>query len=615
MTMKTKKSLFAHEYEMFLGWAGNYPTDAPNCQSSIAMAKKLYEQKKYAVSIEHYMKLINWRKTVGVVGEGLFKALYTQGQFELARNMVGFLRKDAKKEAPWDYMLAQAWFAEGDYQRTTTYCEQSLIVHPQHHDVYPLLADAYCSLEQWDHAIETMEKYLKLAKESVPLLNRYAIILKKCHQYDRALDIYQKAIRINSQQPISYYNRGLLHLEMGNFKAALSDFELTLKQNPKLHEARNHIASIYLHEGKWSLGFEHLTQTLKADAKNIDALVLSVWFHAIGGRHHAMWKAYEARRLKPFMRQKSKQYKLPSWDGVIDEKCHKLLVWREQGIGDEIMFAGVMQQLLNNSKALKIAYICDQRLHKILGDILPNTQFIAPDDKEQINKAITSCHAQIPIGSLAYRSGLFENWRYQQSAFIAIDTEQAQKKRQDIIAKYTNNPDDVKIIGLNWRSDNRMVGMTRSIELAQILPLLREESFVFMPLQYKMSDEELAFLREELGHRLYYDRDLDCFSDMVGLRDHIGLCDALLSVDNSTLHLAGAMGKKTYALLPNQADWRWLIAPEPTNAGHIPKITNIWYDNISFFHQNGASWNSAMDKLFAKISQDFKIEKPIIAAM
>ena len=600
--MKSKKHIIEFQDEMLLGWAGEYPKDAPSCEKSIHQAKNYFKDKKYKFALDCYMKLINWRRPLGLVGEGIFKILHIQKNYELARNIISFIRHDAKNEAAWDFMLAKSYLADGHFKQAGDACDKAIIIDKNNHDAKALRAEIFVANEEFDKAIALFEDYMQKVDKSINVLNQYASILKKSGHFDNALDVYQQAIRTDDNNISSMYNRGLLYMQCGNFTAAINDFDTILRKNKNFHMARNHIASILLQQGKWSLGYDNVCHTLRCDPKNIDALILSVWFHAAHGRHEAMWKAYEARRLKSFMIEKSKFYQLKSWNGDITENQNRILVWREQGIGDEIMFAGVMQQLLKQQPLLHIAYVCDQRLHHILQDILPRTFLINPKDREHIKKAIMSCHAQIPIGSLAYRAGLFQSWRYKPTKFIQQDDKKSQNLREKILNSYN---DKKTIIGLNWRSDNSMIGHSRSITIDELSKILQMEEFVFVPLQYKMSEQELKLLKQYAHHNIYYDSTFDAFHNITDVCDYIGACDAIISVDNSTLHLAGAIGKKSYVLMPNHADWRWLISDKQIPASHEQKLTNIWYDNMEFFAKNGSNWNHAIERVMHKLKQHY----------
>jgi hypothetical protein len=155
-------------------------------------------------------------------------------------------------------------------------------------------------------------------------------------------------------------------------------------------------------------------------------------------------------------------------------------------------------------------------------------------------------------------------------------------------------------IGLSWRSLNDKLGAARSLALADLVGALTTKDsqgfdpgrFNFVNLQYSSTQEELDWVKEHLGVEVINFEDLDNYSDIDGLAALIDACDAVVSIDNSTVHLSGALGKKTFVLLPYSSDWRWgLNAP-----------VSYWYPSVHLFRQaTPGEWTAPLCSLQAAL--------------
>jgi ADP-heptose:LPS heptosyltransferase len=145
-----------------------------------------------------------------------------------------------------------------------------------------------------------------------------------------------------------------------------------------------------------------------------------------------------------------------------------------------------------------------------------------------------------------------------------------------------------RVCGIAWRSANKRFSAAKSIDPAQLRPLLDTPDTVFVNLQYGAVDAELEALHAQTGFRIHRIEGLDVREDIDGLAALIDACDAVVTVSNVTAHLAGALGKRGAVLVPYSKGrlWYW----------HQGDERSLWYPGLSVFWQDDPSgWSRPVD--------------------
>ena len=148
-------------------------------------------------------------------------------------------------------------------------------------------------------------------------------------------------------------------------------------------------------------------------------------------------------------------------------------------------------------------------------------------------------------------------------------------------------------IGLSWRGGTAKSRRDqRSMTLDQLRPLLARDDCIFVSLQYGDVRDEIEKYNESAGRKIvHFPKDsIDDFDDLAGL---IGALDLVISVQNATVHLCGALGKKCLAMLPWKAEWRYGKSGSQM----------IWYSSIELFRQSeSGNWDDVLDAVNSRLS-------------
>jgi ADP-heptose:LPS heptosyltransferase len=267
-----------------------------------------------------------------------------------------------------------------------------------------------------------------------------------------------------------------------------------------------------------------------------------------------------------------------------------ILIWSEQGIGDQIFFSSLLQDAFKvpNNFILSI----DPRmifLYQRSFKKFPNVSFIS--SKEFVDEDTYDFH--LPIGNLGkfFRGSLID-FKNQPLNFLKSDNE-----KTILLKKIIRNSAKV-ICGIAWKSKNEQFGSDKSLSLKQLLPILNLPNINFISLQYGDTKEEVKYLYDEYGIDIRTVNEIDNFNDIDGLSSLIDSCDFVITSSNITAHLSGALGKKTYLLTPYSVGkiWYW----------HETRNKSLWYPSVNIYRQeSNKSWNLPINNIILDLGDHY----------
>jgi ADP-heptose:LPS heptosyltransferase len=253
------------------------------------------------------------------------------------------------------------------------------------------------------------------------------------------------------------------------------------------------------------------------------------------------------------------------------------LVWGEQGVGDEIMFSGLIPDVIRTGNRCLLD--CDPRLNPLFTRSFPGIDVVSGIDLMRDPKLDIAAH--VPSGSLP---SLF---RASHAAFASTTSPYLVADpvaRERFRAHYN---DGRRLIGLAWYTKNRSKGRDRSIDLSLFASLFARSDIRWVSLQYGDHDD-LQSQAASANTPILIDRSVNQFSDIDLFAAQIAALDMVVTIDNSTAHLAGALGVPALVLLPFVSDWRWLQAREDSP----------WYPTLRLFRQpEHGDWQSVMQRV------------------
>ena len=407
---------------------------------------------------------------------------------------------------------------------------ESLNINPDDHEAYNNLALVLRELRHFDDALKALNKALSLEPNYSKGLNNRGNILQDLMRFDEAMINYEQAISLTPESAEAFNNRFLALKELGRFDEAMADLNKAIALDPTYPEAHWNKALQLLLFGEFAEGWP-----------------LFEW----------RWKTKQHIETELITSK-------PQWSG---EANKRVFLWAEQGIGDEIMYASLIPELAATSSKLIVQ--CDERLIPLFKrSFIDGIEYRcrkspAPEDSYD-------CH--IPMGSLPniFRPSL-DSFSKAPKAYLHCESERSQELRKTLLKGEAKT-----LIGISWNSSSPIAGAHhRNITLSDMAQHLDAPDVQLVNLQYGDVSDEIAKLKEDHSIEVAEVSEIDNRNDIDGLAALIMACDRIVSIDNATVHLAGALGANTRVLLPFNRSWQW----------GLDRSDSYWYGSLQLHRQ------------------------------
>lgn len=456
--------------------------------------------------------------------------------------------------------------------------DRALKLKPDFALAYCLRADVLVAMARNAEALASVERALELKPGLAEAHNNRAVALRRLGRNEEAVAGYDRALALRTDYPGAHANRAVSLLELGRAPEALAAVDRAIAidaANPDYHNIRgNVLQDLHRHrEALEAYARVRLLQPGHAEGawnESVCRLLL--------GDFEAGWPLFESRWSSGQMIAELKPVQ-PRWDGRRIEG--RLLVWGEQGVGDQIHQLGMAGGLPGLAADPVLAV--SEKLLPLVARSFPGWCVIGLRAAER-----EPCVAQIPLGSIG---ALFRR-RWQdfpgRRRYLEPDAEKVAALRRQL------HRDGRRLVGLSWHSIAPKVGAAKSLELASLEPLLRRPDLRFVSLQYGDTAAERRVVRERLGIEVAQAEGLDLFNDLDSLAALVAACDTVVTISNTTAHLAGALGVDTQLMLPRGVarHWYW----------HEGRDDSPWYPSLRIHRQlRAGDWAPVLDAVNAAL--------------
>lgn len=450
---------------------------------------------------------------------------------------------------------------------------------------------------QIDDAITCFEKALRIKPDNAKTCNNLGIALHDKKQYDEAINIYRRAVLLDSNLADAYNNLGKSLKEKGLLDEALSNYQKAIQLNPKYIEAYNNLGMVYKDKGladeaicnyrkalqlrpDYSDAYNNLGIALQYKRQVEEAITcyrkalqinpndaVTHWNLSLAlllsGNFKDGWREYEWRlKVKDFNFPKINR---PLWNGS-DISGRSILLHAEQGFGDTIQFiryAPLVAQL-----GARVIVRCQKEVRTLIQDMQGIEQVVDYD------KQPPDCDIYCPLLSLPFIFGTTPAGIPSDIPYVKINGILVQEWKNRIQKDYSKLK-----AGIVWSGREQ-----RSLSLELFVPLLQTGGITFYSLQ---KGEAAKQAKNHYGDMklVDYTEGITDFSDTAAL---IGNLDLIITVDTAVAHLAGALGKPVWTLLPFAPDWRWMLDREDSP----------WYPTMRLFRQPlSGDWESVINRV------------------
>ena len=424
--------------------------------------------------------------------------------------------------------------------------QQSVSIKPDYYEAYNSIGNCLWELKQYDASIEQYNKALSIQSTYPEAHCNKASALIALQQFTLAADLCKKAINLKPDYTKAYNNLGNAINHQGEHESAIQYYDHAIFLEPESADAYNNRGTALQSLKKFELSLVDFNEAIKKDPEFIDAKINKSMLLLKIGDFNEGWKLYDWRWKRKECDTEPLVTPKPEWKG---EPHQRLLVWAEQGLGDQIMFCSLLNEVSAISKSLTVT-VNEKLIPLMSRSFKNNIQFLPSHHKVDEQ----SYDQHIPMGSLGqYFRCNKESFSNTPDAFLFADP---QKINQIKSANPTNG--HPLVCGISWRTTNKVSGSQRNVDLTQLIQTLWQDQWQFVNLQYGDTKQEIDEVKTQLDINIVNVPEIDNFNDIDGLAALIATCDLVVSIDNTTVHLAGALGKDVCVLLPHLTDWRWM---------------------------------------------------------
>ncbi len=421
---------------------------------------------------------------------------------------------------------------------------------------------------RFEAAAEAYRAALALDADSVPALANLCSLCLRLGALDDAEQAIAHALALSPGYFELHLRRGHLLLERGQPGQAGDCYREALRLQPASAAVHNSLGFSFDLQGRLDEALARYEQALALDPDNVQAHLNRAAAWLLQEDYARGWDEYEWRLRDPAQAPVHARFAQPRWDGA-PLRGRRILVYGEQGLGDQIMAASCLPEVI--AQAGHCVIDCDARLAPLFRRSFPGATVHGGGPSD----ATDWLEDAGPVDVVLSASSLPRLLRRSASAFprhagyLRASAQGAAGWRSRLEALGPG-----RRIGLSWRGGVPQTSRgSRSIPLEAFLPVLRTPGTRFVSLQYGPSADELAALRREHGIEIHHWTEaIDDYDETAAL---VAALDLTVSVCTSIVHLAGALGRPAWVLAP--------VRPEPRYGRAGPGMR--WYPSVRMFRQ------------------------------
>ena len=458
--------------------------------------------------------------------------------------------------------------------------DRALAIKPDYAEAFNNRGNVLGELKRFEEALTSYDRALALKPDYAEALNNRGKVLQTHRHYEEALASYDRALALKPDYAGTLNNRGNVLLALKRHEEALASYDRALALKPDYAGALNNRGTVLKELKRFKEALTSYDRALALEPDYAEAHCNKGLLYLLSEDFKSGWREYEWRRNMENVIFPRENFSQPQWTGSEDLSGKTILLIAEQGLGDTLQFcryAGMVKArgarvLLEVQSSLKSLLVGLTGIDGILsyGEALPDFDYHYPLLNLPLVfntelETIPARHSYInaPVDKVVY-------WKSR-------------------LKKLTPPR-----IGLVWSGNpNHKNDHNRSIPLKLIINQLGDRhTFITLQTEVRPDDREAL---ESAGHIHFYGQELKDFSDTAAIIENL---DLVISVDTSTVHLAGALGKPVWVLLPFVPDWRWLL----------DRDDSPWYPTARLFRQTDRrDWDTVLAQVRSELEKLYPV--------
>lgn len=401
--------------------------------------------------------------------------------------------------------------------------------------VHDAQAAAHYAEGRFPEAEQSARRALAAAPDWPQAMNNLGNAIAAQGRHDEAVRCFREILVRHPGEENALVNMGAVLHESGDLVGARRCYDEALAARPDFALALNNLGYLLREEGRADEAAKLFERSLALAPENPRTAYNLALARLTQGRFAEGWQLHEARfRTRPPSTVR-RDFSMPPLAREDIGRVSRVAVWREQGVGDQIVYSTVLPSL--EARGQDFVLEIDARLVDAVRRARPKWTVVAPEDSP---RAFAACDRHAAMAEVAgMLRPTLESFAEQPRALLAADAQRAARYRERL------SQPGRKLVGISWRSfqpkNRAALGARKSVPLPLFAPLAARRDLRLVDLQYGDVAQERARFEGELA-RL---EELDVFNDLDGVLAAIEACDVMVTTSSVTAHLAGALGKRT----------------------------------------------------------------------
>lgn len=472
-----------------------------------------------------------------------------------------------------EHSLGNVSSAQGTFERAAN-------ANPEHPEAWNNLGMIYAGRGLVRQAKRCFLRAVSIRPEFYTALCNLALACQQLEQFDEAERHLRAAIAARPEQHDAWLALGTVMQDEGRLAEARSACEHALHASKGSPDARTALAGVLYRLGDREGAEREYRSALASDGSHAEAALGLAQLLISQARFGEGWDLYEARlraRESP-----ARHFPYPLCQGAVQGR--KLLVYGEQGAGEEILFGSCLPEVMHDASATH--YVCNPRLEGLFRRSFPGLELLSEADAMRATPTdAPRFDCSIPVGSLfrLYRRSTEQFPPHQ--GYLAADRARVAHWRERLAGLQAN-----QVVGVAWRAGRASTGRAfRTVQPEDLAPLLKLPGFAWISLQAGATPDELARFEACGAPLLHW---LEAHGDLDETAALLCALDGSVAVTSTVVHLGGALGRPVCVLTPSATTWRYL-----SEGGRLP-----WYPSVRLFRQaQDEAWRDVVARVAAAL--------------
>ena len=529
-----------------------YPgyAEAHNNAGSIRAERGLHDK-----AIAHFRRAVELQPAYPDAHHNLGLALYQSGA---AADAVAVLQRAtvlSPDRAVWFTDLGNAFVEEQRFEEALEVYDHALRLSPRDLVATSNRALALRGLRRHPEAAAACEAALAMCNDHLDSMSNLGIIYKEMRNFEAARAAFDHALAISPGHATVRVNLAVLLMEMGRTDEASAIAEQLVAELPHLVEPWNVLHYCWFERGNFERAEECTREAMRRDPRDRNANWNGAVHTLLHGDLAEGFRQFESRKRLVSVVFSNRRYSVPEWDGSpLDGRS--IFVHAEQGLGDSIQFVRYAK-LLKARGAGRVIVECSPTTTALLAGVDGVDELIVP------GMPLPPFDVHAYLMSLPLLLGTTLDNIPAEVPYLTAPSRP--------VAQFVRNTGEGMRVGLAWAGNAlHQRDLMRSLSLETLTPVLGTAGVTFFSLQKGPAAQQLGTLQG--ANIINLDPQLNDLADTAAA---IAELDLVIAVDTAVAHLAGALGKPVWVLLPHVPDWRWMLARDDSP----------WYPTMRLFRQ------------------------------